>query len=143
MKTPLHKYVTSILMGLCILSALTLSLCSADSHACVTAEGTANLYAIVLVHDLPPEARKTLDSIKTGGPFPYRRDGSVFGNREHFLPSRYHGYYTEYTVLKPGSPDRGARRIIAGAGKERNPRLSGEYYYTDDHYQSFKKIIER
>lgn len=142
MQTLFYKHVTSMLLSMCALCTLVLGLASTDCHARGTTSD-ANLYAIVLVHDLPPEARKTLDNIKTGGPFPYRRDGSIFGNREYFLPSRSHGYYTEYTVLTPGSPDRGARRIIAGAGKERTPRLSGEYYYTDDHYQSFKKIIER
>jgi ribonuclease T1 len=101
------------------------------------------IYAIILVHDLPPEARETLDKIKSGATLSYRQDGSIFGNREGFLPRKYHGYYTEYTVITPGSRDRGARRIIAGAGKERNPSLSGEYYYSDDHYQSFKRIIER
>jgi ribonuclease T1 len=83
---------------------------------------------------LPAEARQTLARIKAGGPFPYAKDGSVFGNREGLLPARSRGYYREYTVKTPGAKDRGARRIVAG--------MPGEYYYTDDHYRSFKRIIE-
>ncbi len=84
--------------------------------------------------DLPPEARVTLRLIAAGGPFPYKRDGVVFGNREHRLPERPRGYYHEYTVPTPGARDRGARRIIAGASRE--------YFYTDDHYRSFRRIRE-
>ena len=83
---------------------------------------------------LPPEARQTLALIRAGGPFPYAKDGSPFGNREGLLPKRNRGYYREYTVKTPGSADRGARRIVSG--------VPGEYYYTDDHYRSFKRIIE-
>ena len=88
----------------------------------------------VTLKQLPPEARQTLALIKAGGPFPYAKDGSVFGTREGLLPRRSRGYYKEYTVKTPGSRDRGARRIVAG--------VPGEYYYTDDHYRSFKRIIE-
>jgi ribonuclease T1 len=83
---------------------------------------------------LPPEARHTVALIKAGGPFPYQRDGSVFHNREGLLPKRSRGYYREYTVNTPGAKDRGARRIVAGQG--------GEFYYTEDHYRSFRRIIE-
>ena len=83
---------------------------------------------------LPREAQQTLQSIKRGGPFAFERDGVVFGNYERQLPSRNRGYYREYTVTTPGAKNRGARRIIAGAG--------GEYYYTDDHYRTFKRIRE-
>jgi ribonuclease T1 len=82
--------------------------------------------------DLPPEARQTLELIRGNGPFPHRQDGSTFGNREKRLPLRANGYYREYTVRTPGAKDRGPRRIIAGNG--------GEFYYTDDHYRSFKRI---
>jgi ribonuclease T1 len=84
--------------------------------------------------DLPTEARQTLKLIKGGGPFPYPKDGSTFGNREGRLPKHPHGYYKEYTVKTPGRSDRGARRIVAGSG--------GELFYTDDHYSSFKLIKE-
>jgi ribonuclease T1 len=88
----------------------------------------------VAVEKLPAEARTALELIKAGGPFPYRQDGRVFSNREKLLPLRNRGYYREYTVSTPGARHRGARRIVAGRG--------GEYYYTDDHYRSFRRIIE-
>ena len=83
---------------------------------------------------LPPEAVETLQRIQRGGPFPYRKDGSVFQNREGLLPERPRGHYREYTVDTPGSPDRGARRIVTGG----NPPET--YYYTADHYRSFRRI---
>jgi guanyl-specific ribonuclease Sa len=83
---------------------------------------------------LPPEARDTLALIESGGPFPYRQDGATFQNREHRLPERERGYYREYTVDTPGSPDRGARRIIAGGDPP------DEFFYTDDHYGSFRRF---
>ena len=82
---------------------------------------------------LPAQARETIDLIQRGGPFPYRQDGAVFQNRERILPKKPSGYYHEYTVETPGSPDRGARRIVTGG--------PGELYYTDDHYDSFKQVI--
>ena len=90
--------------------------------------------AVIRVEELPREARETLALIRQGGPFPYRRDGIVFGNRERRLPVQSNGYYREYTVPTPGARDRGARRIIAGG--------SGEYYYTGDHYNTFRRIRE-
>ena len=83
---------------------------------------------------LPPEARHTLALIRSGGPFPYAKDGSVFSNREGALPKERRGYYREFTVKTPHVRTRGARRIIWGAG--------GEYYYTDDHYNRFWRIRE-
>ena len=88
----------------------------------------------IAVADLPREARQTLQLIRQGGPFPYLRDGTVFGNYEKLLPHRARGYYREYTVKTPSARNRGARRIIIGAG--------GEQYYTDDHYRSFRRIRE-
>jgi ribonuclease T1 len=83
--------------------------------------------------DLPKQAKDTIALIEQGGPFPFERDGITFQNREQLLPRKRSGYYREYTVITPGSRDRGARRIVAGA--------EGELYYTDDHYQSFKEVI--
>lgn len=88
---------------------------------------------LVRLAQLPPEAREALRLIERGGPFPWRKDGSVFGNRERRLPEQPRGYYREYTVATPGSPDRGARRIVAGR--------RGERYYSADHYRSFRRII--
>jgi ribonuclease T1 len=83
--------------------------------------------------DLPREAQQTLELIGEGGPFPYDQDGQTFQNREGILPDRPQSYYAEYTVETPGSDDRGARRIVAGE--------NGERYYTDDHYDSFSRVI--
>ena len=91
---------------------------------------------VMLAERLPEEAARTLSLIKRGGPYPYSKDGVTFSNREKRLPRQPRGYYTEYTVKTPGARDRGARRIIAGG----DPQRSGEFYYTDDHYQSFKRI---
>jgi len=83
---------------------------------------------------LPAEAVDTLELIERGGPFPYQRDGTTFQNRERLLPERPRGYYREYTVATPGSRDRGARRIVTGGDP---PDV---YYYTDDHYRSFRRV---
>jgi len=83
---------------------------------------------------LPPEARATLQLIKQGGPFPHRQDGVVFGNYEGLLPSQPRGFYHEYTVDTPGADNRGTRRIITGGNP---PQV---YYYTDDHYHSFRRF---
>jgi ribonuclease T1 len=96
--------------------------------------------AAVRLADLPAEARETLALIRRGGPFPYpRRDGATFGNYEKLLPPRPRGYYREYTVPTPGARDRGARRIIAGRSRKDD---AGEFYYTQDHYRSFRRILE-
>jgi ribonuclease T1 len=106
--------------------------------------GAAAAYAPgeVGLAQLPREARETLALIKAGGPFAHERDGIVFGNREGLLPRRARGYYREYTVRTPGERTRGARRIVAGEGPGRDVRGSGEYWYTDDHYRSFRRIRE-
>jgi guanyl-specific ribonuclease Sa len=83
---------------------------------------------------LPPEAIDTLERIARGGPYPHRQDDGVFGNRERRLPQQPRGYYREYTVETPGSRDRGARRIVTGG------RPPIEYFYTDDHYRSFRRF---
>ena len=88
----------------------------------------------VAVDQLPKEARIALALIRKGGPFPYAKDGAVFGNREGVLPRQKRGYYREYTVKTPGVRNRGARRIVAGGG--------GEFFYTDDHYNRFRRIRE-
>ncbi|HEU0186367.1 MAG TPA: ribonuclease [Gallionellaceae bacterium] len=88
----------------------------------------------IVVTELPAEARTTLQLIKQGGPYPYPRDGVVFGNHERRLPQQARGYYHEYTVKTPGARNRGARRIVCGR--------AAECYYSDDHYQTFKRIRE-
>jgi ribonuclease T1 len=91
--------------------------------------------------DLPEQGRQVLAAIHAGGPFAFKRDGIVFGNREGVLPKRPRGYYAEYTVPTPGERTRGARRIIAGKGTTGDFRTSDEYYYTNDHYESFRRIV--
>lgn len=98
--------------------------------------------ATINVTQLPREGREVLALIQRGGPFASPRDGNVFGNRERILPRRPRGYYEEFTVRTPGERTRGARRIIAGRGDTGDVRNSGEYYYTDDHYQSFRRIVQ-
>jgi ribonuclease T1 len=91
------------------------------------------------VHEVVPQAEReqllaTLALIDRGGPYPYRKDGSTFSNREAFLPAQPRGYYREYTVPTPGSRDRGARRVVQGR--------DGDTYYTGDHYRTFVRIDE-
>jgi ribonuclease T1 len=87
----------------------------------------------VPVADLPPEAVATLALIDRGGPYPFRQDGTIFGNFEHRLPERERGYYREFTVVTPGENDRGRRRLVAGA--------AGDIYYSDDHYDTFRQVL--
>ena len=89
--------------------------------------------ADISVKALPPEARETLKLIEKGGPYPYDRDGIVFGNFEKRLPIQERGYYNEFTVKTPDVKHRGARRIVTGKG--------GEKYYSDDHYKTFKRVV--
>jgi ribonuclease T1 len=103
-------------------------------------EPAAGLAGEIAFADLPPQARETLALIQRGGPFPFRKDGAVFHNREQRLPIRPRGYYRSFTVPTPGSRDRGARRIVAGVGAGNDVATSGEYYYTADHYRTFRRI---
>ncbi|AKU18798.1 hypothetical protein VV02_10050 [Luteipulveratus mongoliensis] len=108
---------------------------SADNRTSATGTAstvpTSNLPTIAY-DQLPPEAQRTLALIAKGGPYPYRQDGVTFQNRERGLPIQPRGYYKEFTVVTPGSKDRGARRVI----KARD----GTVFYTDDHYESFRRI---
>ena len=96
-------------------------------------DGTVTLAA------LPVEARTTHRLILSGGPFPNRKDGVVFGNRERELPRKPRGFYHEYTVPTPGSRDRGARRIVCGGNPPSNPETC---FYTGDHYATFQRIVQ-
>lgn len=93
----------------------------------------------VRLAELPGEARSTERLIRAGGPFPYAKDGSVFGNRERLLPRRERGHYREYTVRTPGVRHRGARRIVCGGEPPSAPQAC---YYTEDHYASFRLIVQ-
>lgn len=112
---------------------------SALAGPAVQAKKSVDDTATVAVSALPPEAQQTHRLIRTGGPFPYGKDGTVFGNRERVLPRRVRGYYREYTVPTPGSRNRGARRIVCGGSQPSRPEAC---YYSDDHYASFKFIAQ-
>jgi ribonuclease T1 len=122
-----------------LLLSLAVAACASGSASPLTSPATpaATIAApvgmpVVTLADLPREAARTLALIDAGGPYPYRQDGAIFENREGHLPDRPSGHYREFTVETPGSPDRGARRIVAGR--------DGEMYWTADHYDSFAWI---
>ncbi|WP_433869788.1 ribonuclease domain-containing protein [Saccharopolyspora sp. CA-218241] len=103
---------------------------TAPAAAAQPACGDTSGFQRVDLSQLPPEATDTVELIQRGGPYPYPQDGETFQNREGILPDCAEGYYREFTVETPGSPDRGARRFVVGDG--------GEYFYTEDHYESFR-----
>lgn len=114
---------------------LVFALFCAAGFSTVHAKSTADGLPVIAITELPKQAQETIALIKAGGPYPYKRDGVVFSNREKILPKEKRGYYNEYTVKTPGAKNRGARRIVTG--KE------GQFYYTDDHYASFKRVLEK
>lgn len=122
----------SMLMGFILLA------CTFLVHA-KPSEGTSSL-ATVVVSEMPREAQDTYQAIQKGGPFPYEKDGTVFGNREGLLPRHARGYYREYTVRTPGVRTRGARRIVCGGEVPTRPKAC---YYTQDHYASFRMIVDK
>jgi len=93
--------------------------------------------APISISEIPFPGAQTYELIARGGPFPYEKDGTAFGNRERLLPTKRRGYYREYTVRTPGLNHRGARRIICG-GEPKKPDVC---YYTADHYASFRVIV--
>jgi guanyl-specific ribonuclease Sa len=80
------------------------------------------------------ELYNTLERIRQNGPYPYQRDGITFENRERLLPIKPRGYYREFTVDTPGLSHRGPRRVVTGGNP---PEV---FYYTEDHYRSFRRI---
>lgn len=109
---------------------------AADTNPADTGPAVTNPSTLPAINasQLPREARQTLALIEKGGPYPYDRDGVNFGNFEGLLPKKSGGFYKEYTVPTPGESDRGARRIVVGKDSAK--------YYTPDHYESFKFIVE-
>ena len=93
----------------------------------------------VALSALPRETQTTHRLVLAGGPFPNDQDGIVFGNRERILPRKTRGYYHEYTVATPGARNRGARRLVCGGNPPTTPDVC---YYTADHYNSFKRVVE-
>jgi len=117
---------------------LALGLGCAEVQARSGADRGADEAATVPLAQLPPEGQQTYRLILAGGPFPYAKDGVVFGNRERLLPKKPRGHYLEYTVKTPGSRDRGARRIVCAGEQPRQPQAC---YYSADHYASFRRIL--
>ena len=126
--------VVGSLMAVCVVSV-----CLLTSTTWARDGGVEASISVVELKQLPPEARHTHSLIHSGGPFPYRKDGTVFGNRERLLPDQARGFYREYTVATPGSRDRGARRIVCGGKQRQTPERC---FYSADHYASFKRIVQ-
>lgn len=103
------------------------------------AKGAADELNTVALTALPREVQHTHSLVLSGGPFPYGKDGVVFGNREKQLPAKNRGFYREYTVKTPGERSRGAQRLVCGGVPPTSPEVC---YYTADHYASFKRIVQ-
>lgn len=112
---------------------------STPAAAKPAAPGLATVSLTVSLTALPPEAQATERLIRAGGPFPYPKDGGVFGNRERQLPAQRRGFYREYTVSTPGAKNRAAKRIVCGGYQVTTPQTC---YYTDDHYATFRRIVQ-
>ena len=109
--------------------------------AAVQAKSTPEtLGGVIALQQLPREGQETYQAIHQGGPFPYEKDGVVFGNRERILPAQQRGYYREYTVKTPGERTRGARRVVCGGWEAKQPQ---NCYYSDDHYATFREIVDK
>jgi len=121
--------------------ALVLVLTAAASTMLVQSRSPAEVHlpAVISASALPVQGKEVMEQIRLGGPFRYEKDGTVFGNRERLLPGQKRGYYREYTVPTPGLNHRGARRIVCGGQK---PRAPDDCFYTEDHYASFRLIVQ-
>lgn len=132
-------------VGRAAVAALAMALTAAVGTVLVQTRSPAptplpgSVVASVAVTGLPVQGREVMEQIRQGGPFRYEKDGTVFGNRERLLPAQKRGYYREYTVPTPGLSHRGARRIVCGGPEPRTPEAC---YYTEDHYSSFRLIVQ-
>lgn len=126
-------------IGLTFMLGAALLLAPPLSHARSVLEPAAVSMDTIALAELPREGRAVYGLILQGGPFAHDKDGTVFGNRERILPRQSRGYYREYTVRTPRERSRGARRIVCG-GKQ--PQVPDACFYTSDHYNSFRQIIE-
>jgi ribonuclease T1 len=131
------KLAGAAVLAVALSAAVGTLMVQARSPAQQTLPGSA--VASVAFTGLPVQGREVLEQIRQGGPFRYEKDGSVFGNRERLLPGQKRGYYREYTVPTPGLSHRGARRIVCGGQQPRSPDAC---YYTEDHYSSFRLIVQ-
>ncbi len=126
------RLVSAVAIALLALSGL-FSTFSVQAKGAVTSPQET-----IAVSQLPPQGQAMMTLIYQGGPFKYDKDGTVFGNRERFLPAQQRGYYREYTVQTPGERSRGARRIVCGGQR---PVAPDACFYTDDHYASFRQVV--
>ena len=120
-----------------VATALLLTGLAGGAQAKEEAPTTTPALAEIQLGELPTQAQETHRTVLAGGPFPYAKDGVVFGNRERLLPRRARGFYREYTVKTPGARNRGARRLVCGGSPPTAPEVC---FYTDDHYAIFKRI---
>lgn len=120
-----------------VLTGFLLALACVSTSVGARGPAPADPSMTVSVAELPPQGTETYRLILQGGPFPYEKDGTVFGNRERLLPAQKRGYYREYTVPTPGARNRGTRRIVCGGP----PTTPDACYYTADHYASFRRIV--
>ena len=127
------------LIGLAMVLAAAAGTWLVQARAPQTLAAPAPIATQIPMADLPRQGQQVMEQIRQGGPFRYEKDGTVFGNRERLLPRATRGYYREYTVPTPGLDHRGARRIVCGGEKPRNP---DDCYYTEDHYASFRRIVQ-
>ena len=135
-----RKRRVGLVAGLALVAALATSLSTMMVQArSPSSELPGSAVASVAFTRLPPQGQEVMEQIRQGGPFRYEKDGTVFGNRERLLPSQKRGYYREYTVPTPGLSHRGARRIVCGG---QQPRAPDACYYTEDHYSSFRLIVQ-
>lgn len=129
---------TSHFKTFCVVLGLAAALCTNLVQAKGPAEGSgAATFGSIGLSQMPKQGQDTYALIVKGGPFPYDKDGTVFGNRERLLPMQKRGYYREYTVKTPYARNRGAKRIVCGGAK---PQAPDACFYTDDHYASFRKL---
>ena len=134
----MKRWIKQHWVGVCSLLSIGLFALALTAVPEAQAKGTAAETASVIAWaDLPKQGRETYALISAGGPFPYEKDGSVFGNRERQLPAQKRGFYREYTVKTPYARNRGAKRIVCGGSQPVKPEVC---YYTEDHYASFKRI---
>ncbi len=131
------KLASAAVLAVALTAAVGTLVVQARSPAQQPLPGSA--VASVSFTGLPVQGREVLEQILQGGPFRYEKDGTVFGNRERLLPGQKRGYYREYTVPTPGLRHRGARRIVCGGAK---PQAPDACYYTEDHYSSFRLIVQ-
>jgi ribonuclease T1 len=125
-------------LAIAVVAALSATLTAVGpSFAKGVQDATGAVTETVRLVNLPKEAQNTERLIRSGGPFPHDKDGVVFGNRERILPKHPRGFYREYTVITPGSRNRGARRIVCGGMVAVSPEAC---FYSDDHYASFRLI---